>query len=324
MTEQKVQYVAGDNMAEVMEALRQPFEPGQHQWKPQVVRDDRAMVVCFVDPRLYEDRLDSVAGLNWGKRLIPGAASGDLICELTIFGITRAAAGEADPDDRNTLTSAEAQAFKRACSAFGLGRYMYHLPRIWVSYDRAKNRVLDGEIAKLTEALRTGDWSPFGSAAIRKAGYASGDAPPQQGKGTDQKGRYKPADVTVPERSDQATKAAMALALTFGKHKGQTLGQLYEDEFSYIVWLAANASKPDVRQAALYIMAYSPKGKGATGTGEAGEAQAKTTEQMDAPTQFWLIVNQKGVSREDAMALLDEHGNDFAKAAEALEAEGKS
>ena len=30
------------------------------------------------------------------------------------------------------MTSAEAQAFKRACSCFGLGRYFYNVPEIWV------------------------------------------------------------------------------------------------------------------------------------------------------------------------------------------------
>ena len=34
------------------------------------------------------------------------------------------------------MTSADAQAFKRACSCFGLGRYFYDFPAIWVDLDQ--------------------------------------------------------------------------------------------------------------------------------------------------------------------------------------------
>ena len=33
------------------------------------------------------------------------------------------------------MTAAEAQAFKRAGSCFGLGRYLYNLPETWVPLD---------------------------------------------------------------------------------------------------------------------------------------------------------------------------------------------
>ena len=33
------------------------------------------------------------------------------------------------------MTAAEAQSFKRACSCFGLGRYLYNLAETWVPLD---------------------------------------------------------------------------------------------------------------------------------------------------------------------------------------------
>jgi hypothetical protein len=57
-------------------------------------------------------------------------------CEVTIIGIgTHSATGEEWSDDQNAGTSAEAQAFKRACSVFGLGRYLYHFTGAWVDLD---------------------------------------------------------------------------------------------------------------------------------------------------------------------------------------------
>ena len=38
----------------------------------------------------------------------------------------------------NADTSAEAQAFKRACACFGLGRYLYYMDGVWVDPDQRK------------------------------------------------------------------------------------------------------------------------------------------------------------------------------------------
>src|ERR1700730_7223643 len=46
--------------------------------------------------------------------------------------------GEEWADNENAGTSAEAQAFKRACSCFGLGRYLYDLGGNWVDLDERK------------------------------------------------------------------------------------------------------------------------------------------------------------------------------------------
>ena len=43
-----------------------------------------------------------------------------------------------DPNDQNTATSAIAQAFKRACVKFGLGAYLYRLPKTWAEYDQQR------------------------------------------------------------------------------------------------------------------------------------------------------------------------------------------
>jgi transposase InsO family protein len=41
-------------------------------------------------------------------------------------------------DNDNAGTAAEAQAFKRACSCFGLGRYLYYFSGTWVDLDERK------------------------------------------------------------------------------------------------------------------------------------------------------------------------------------------
>ena len=60
-------------------------------------------------------------------------------CELMIFGLgSHSATGEEWTDDDNAGTSAEAQAFKRACACFGSGRYLYYVDGVWVDLDERK------------------------------------------------------------------------------------------------------------------------------------------------------------------------------------------
>src|SRR6185295_15732681 len=42
---------------------------------------------------------------------------------------------------QNAATRAEAQAFKRACACFGLGRYLYDLDTVWVDLDQSNRPV---------------------------------------------------------------------------------------------------------------------------------------------------------------------------------------
>jgi hypothetical protein len=44
--------------------------------------------------------------------------------------------GEAWADREHAVTAAEAQAFKRSCVGFGLGRYLYRFREVWVSLNR--------------------------------------------------------------------------------------------------------------------------------------------------------------------------------------------
>jgi hypothetical protein len=51
---------------------------------------------------------------------------------------SHSATGEEWADDHNSCTAAEAQAFKRSCACFGLGRYLYYFTGTWVDLDDRK------------------------------------------------------------------------------------------------------------------------------------------------------------------------------------------
>ena len=76
-----------------------------------------------------------------GARELQCSISGKVVvaCKLTIEGLgAHSGLGEEWADNENAATAAEAQAFKRACSCFGLGRYLYDLAGSWVDLDGKK------------------------------------------------------------------------------------------------------------------------------------------------------------------------------------------
>jgi len=107
--------------------------------------------MAFADPRAYIRRLDDVVGPgNWhvnidnvftisyresrpregGEQELVEGTKLVVVCTLEIAGLgQKTDIGEARASDENAATSAFAQAFKRACAQFGIGRYLYDLPR---------------------------------------------------------------------------------------------------------------------------------------------------------------------------------------------------
>lgn len=144
-----------EDMQRILNELRRPFHPSQVTWKPGTVKGERAIALAYADPRAYMNRLDEVCGLDWAVAYEPWGET-RIICRLTIMGITRSSTGEmAAQDEKNEIggTVAEAQALKRACAMFGLGRYLYNLPTGWADYDPQTKRFTDKAKAKLIGIL---------------------------------------------------------------------------------------------------------------------------------------------------------------------------
>lgn len=142
-------------MDDILKELSKPFHPSQISWKPGTIKGERAMAMPYADLRAYMNRLDEVCGMNWSIEYKPWGEDRIIAC-LTINGVTRCSTGEmAAQDEKNEIggTVAEAQAAKRACAMFGLGRYLYLLPTGWADYDSQRRQFTEGAKAKLTGIL---------------------------------------------------------------------------------------------------------------------------------------------------------------------------
>jgi hypothetical protein len=141
-----------NEMQEILKELSKPFHPAHVTWKPGVFNRDKtkALALAYADLRAYQNRLDELCGMNWSVSYTPW---GDrIVCHLTINGVTRSSTGEPDSQSEKSEiagTTAEAQAFKRACAMFGLGRYLYNLPSIWAEFDSERRQFTEQGKARL-------------------------------------------------------------------------------------------------------------------------------------------------------------------------------
>jgi Rad52/22 family double-strand break repair protein len=147
---------APDRVKDLVAELQIPFDPMVIEWRVTNTTKSgriRGQVIPYADPRAYTDRLNELfTPAGWTRKYTVHTStnferSNDqktvakvfVTCELTIFGLgTHSATGEEWADDQNACTSAQAQAFKRACCCFGLGRYLYYFTGAWVDLDDRK------------------------------------------------------------------------------------------------------------------------------------------------------------------------------------------
>jgi hypothetical protein len=232
------------NWTELLERLAEPFAAEAVQWRAGATTRDRkrAQALPYADPRLYEDRLNAVCPGDWQVAFKPWGES-KLICELTIHGVTRASTGEFDDSDRVSQgPTAEAQAFKRACSKFGLGRYLYDIDIRWVDYDEEKRRLLEHPTLPQRYRPQAATPTPPSAPAATPAAEApAADAPA--------------GDHLSPERADAMQRELEKLNVARDEQRSfvaailgrrvRSLAELTEDE-ALEVWNAAKRNQQDL------------------------------------------------------------------------------
>lgn len=121
-------------------ALKRPFPVRQISWRVGATSKDKTkgIALAYIDARDVMRRFDDIFGLNWQCRYTH--AEGKTICELGIKvdneWLWRA--GGAGDTDIEAEKGAISDAFKRAAVLWGVGRYLYELPNVWVEIDQYK------------------------------------------------------------------------------------------------------------------------------------------------------------------------------------------
>jgi hypothetical protein len=167
--------------------LLDPFDPAEIKWRVTATSSQqgrngpvkRGQLVAYADQRAYTDRLNEIFG-EWGwtrtynvqvaqnfERTFNKGANGQkqsVICAKVVVVSTvlvnglgsHTGVGEEWADDENSATRAEAQAFKRACACFGLGRYLYDLDKVWEDLDQYNRPVRNPILPEWAIPVREG------------------------------------------------------------------------------------------------------------------------------------------------------------------------
>jgi hypothetical protein len=132
--------------AAIRAALAEPFDRSVLKCKPGVVKGNQALAMPYLDARDVADRLDAVLGIDGWQDDYEQLADGTLLCRLRIKvgdeWVTRCGVGSPSeqPDAGDRKKAAESDALKRAAVKFGVGRYLYRLPKYWLGWDAARRQ----------------------------------------------------------------------------------------------------------------------------------------------------------------------------------------
>jgi hypothetical protein len=151
--------LTAERRASLLARLCDPFPPNNVQWRVYKTTKDqsRGEVGAYVKKLVYYDRLNQLFTTSgWTSSFVAtniqnvtrpknnrtiNTGKVVLICTVSIDGFgTHTSTGDCWADEENATTTAESQAFKRACAQFGLGRYLELLnnDKPWVDLDDRK------------------------------------------------------------------------------------------------------------------------------------------------------------------------------------------
>ncbi len=159
-------------LSDVTRRLEAPFATHLVGWAPYFITHDRerALMLAHVDARSVMDRLDAICPNEWTFEItvVQGAALPTVKGRLTVLGVTREDIGEANSTDvKPSLKTAASDALKRCAVHFGIGRYLYDLPRQWVDWDDSKREAKDGDPELPAWARPEGERSPGGQHIVQ-------------------------------------------------------------------------------------------------------------------------------------------------------------
>lgn len=145
-----------DSHKKLLEQLKNPFDPKFVKWRVGATNADKTkgIALAYLDAREVTKRLDEVLGVgNWRDKLtrVEGGFVDDIEIKIDGEWIGRSdASGDTAVDP---VKGGASGAFKRAAAKWGVGRYLYYLPNVWVAIVPA------GRSYQLAETPKLPDWA---------------------------------------------------------------------------------------------------------------------------------------------------------------------
>ncbi|ARK09067.1 Rad52/Rad22 family DNA repair protein [Fibrella sp. ES10-3-2-2] len=117
-----------------IEWLALPLTPEEIEWKIQTSKNNKTLVVPYIDNRAVMDRLNKAVGWdNWESDFQPFADG--FICRITLTLSDGRKLTKADGAGRSAVEPVKggiSDAMKRCAVQFGLGRSLYNYPKVYL------------------------------------------------------------------------------------------------------------------------------------------------------------------------------------------------
>jgi hypothetical protein len=155
------------NTQQKLEALKVPFAPSDIDWRIGScgkTKDGKwwAMCLAYITGRAVQDRLDATfGGENWKVEYKEWAiGTPGVLCGLSIRldGEWVTKWDGADQPDTEPMKGGLSNALKRAAVPWGIGRYLYHLPKTWA--DIREDGAIKSEFKDKSGAREWVNWNP--------------------------------------------------------------------------------------------------------------------------------------------------------------------
>lgn len=136
-------------MSYIQDLVKKLSQEVPFKWRVQAANKEKTKVqlTAYIDARQVQDILDEHCDHGWSNSF--EEIAGGVFCSITIYGpngeaYTRSDAGsriEADSQDQmfeQGFKASASDAFKRAAVHFGVGRFLYDQPKVWLPCNERK------------------------------------------------------------------------------------------------------------------------------------------------------------------------------------------
>lgn len=253
-------------LEQIATALAAPFPASVINWKPQAVSKDKtkALAVAYIDARDVMARLDEVVGpFNWqvkheqaGDQTVTGLGikhplTGEWVWKYDV-GFVGGSESKDDDEQVKAIKGTASDGLKRAAVAWGVGRYLYSLPKTWVEFDADKRQLKTTPVLPLW-AIPEADRKP----GSKSRGNGHKAATPANG------GQTGTATQTAKQSNgnEAALNAALQIVIPEGKVAGKKLGEVDQPTLSAIAGENYKPTTPQgqaCKQAAALVLASLP------------------------------------------------------------------
>lgn len=132
-------------MSEIIKKLQEPFKPEDIEWRVGVTNSEKTsgMALAYVTNRAIQNRLDEAFGPFGWQNEFKEWKSNSQICGISVWDAEKnqwiTKWDGADDSAMDAVKGGLSDSMKRAGYQWGIGRYLYNLPTVWVPIKKQGN-----------------------------------------------------------------------------------------------------------------------------------------------------------------------------------------